>query len=66
MEEWKQRLQDEHTQLSERYSKLNKFTSSPGFLELDEIDRSLLLSQAGYMKMYLQVLTTRLCRALGI
>lgn len=62
METFKERLVEEQTQLEEKLIKLNAFNSSEKVNEIDEVQRDLLLVQAGAMYTYNECLKARLKR----
>lgn len=57
-----ERLKIEKTELEERLNRLNDFNQSEKVNEIDPIQKSLLLVQAGAMYTYLEVLRARLER----
>jgi hypothetical protein len=60
MSTFKDRLNDEKTQLDEKIDKLEIFISGKDFRKVDPIQKSLLKSQLLIMKTYSQILTERL------
>lgn len=60
MNNFKTRLVEEQAQLEERLNKLNDFNDSEQSSQIDPIQRSLLLIQAGAMYTYNEILKTRL------
>lgn len=59
-EDWKIRLEKEHSDLLEKYLKLCKFISTDKFYNLSENNRKILCSQKVVMEMYLNILSLRL------
>ncbi len=60
MNNFKTRLVEEQAQLEEKLNKLNDFNESEKSSQIDPIQRSLLLIQAGAMYTYNEILKTRL------
>ena len=59
-----QRLQLEHVELSQKITKLQAFLESADFSKLAEEDQQLLQIQNNHMRVYLDVLHTRMQRSL--
>lgn len=59
-----ERLQTERESLNTKLQKLKLFINSSAFEALDKKDCALLYAQAGFMQNYLDVLDTRLERAI--
>jgi len=62
MEDWQQRVQEEHDQLVERHFKLGAFMQSDQFSELSELDQTLLETQWMIMATYGNILEKRIER----
>lgn len=62
MSDFKTRLIDEQAQLEEKLEKLNNFNQSEKANEIDPVQKSLLLVQAGAMYTYNECLKARLER----
>lgn len=62
MSDFRLRLNDEYTQLTQRMDKLKNFIASVKFDELPEVDRLDLKSQYIFMTGYLEVLERRVSR----
>lgn len=62
MSDFKTRLIEEQAQLEEKLNKLNDFNQSERVNEIDPIQKSLLLIQAGAMYTYNECLKARLER----
>ena len=62
MEDFKTRLIEEQSLLEEKLNKLNSFTQSDKFDEIDQRQQSLLVIQAGAMYTYNECLKARLER----
>jgi len=62
MNDFKTRLIEEQAQLEERLNKLNDFNQSERVNEIDSVQKSLLLVQAGAMYTYNECLKARLER----
>lgn len=60
MEDFKQRLIDEHKELEDRLNKLEQFTISTAFDNLTFEEKHFLLAQKGCMHGYYEILTMRL------
>lgn len=60
MEDFKTRLVQEQKELEEKLDKLNTFNESDKFQELEYIQRSLLIIQAGAMYTYNECLKARI------
>ena len=60
MEDFKTRLIEEQTLLEEKLNKLNSFTQSDKFDEIDQRQQSLLIIQAGAMYTYNECLKARI------
>lgn len=60
MADWKERLEAEREELSERLAKLADFTRTASFNSLWEVDKYLLRRQHDIMAEYLEVLDLRL------
>ena len=61
-DDFRGRLFEEHTQLSQRIDKLKEFIVSEKYDKLPEIDRSDLKKQLGHMEQYFNVLCRRVSR----
>ena len=62
MQPHEQRVVDEKRELDEKHSRLGEFIVGPVYLTLDEVDRSLLISQLKLMSLYSIVLGKRIAR----
>lgn len=62
MNTFKERLLEEQQQLNEKIEKLESFTLSDKFKEVDEVQMSLLNIQLIAMKTYSQILLERIVR----
>lgn len=62
MSDFKSRLETERAELEEKLNKLNDFNASEKADEIDPIQKSLLIIQAGAMYTYLECLKERLAR----
>ena len=62
MSDFRVRLFDEYTQLTQRIERLKAFILSPQYDTLPEIDRTDLKEQLGHMEGYFKVLTRRVSR----
>jgi len=62
MSDFKERLISEQKELAERLDKLNSFNDSEKSDQIDPVQKSLLLIQAGAMYTYLQCLNERIAR----
>jgi len=62
MEDYKQRVIDEGTELKDKMEKLGKFILTEAFDELDQDDQDLLKLQLKAMINYLNILTERINR----
>ncbi len=62
MQDYQQRVVDEHKELLIKANALAKFINSPKFAELDYTDRSLLSMQHSHMSVYGMVLEQRISR----
>lgn len=62
MSDFKSRLVEEQEQLEERLNKLNEFNQSEKVNDIDPVQKSLLIIQAGAMYTYLECLNERLAR----
>ena len=60
MEDFKTRLIEEQSLLEEKLNKLNSFTQSDKFDEIDQRQQSLLIIQAGAMYTYNECLKARI------
>lgn len=60
MEDWKERLVNEQTELKEKFLKLTKFINSEKFYELSANNKQLLKNQKIAMELYLSTLNMRL------
>lgn len=60
MEDFKTRLIEEQSLLEEKLNKLNSFTQSDKFDEIDQRQQSLLVIQAGAMYTYNECLKARI------
>lgn len=57
---YKERLEVERTELDDKINKLQTFVATDMFSELDEVNRSLLLSQLSVMYTYHSILDMRI------
>jgi len=62
MSDFKTRLVEEQAELSEKLTKLNEFNQSDKVNEIDQVQKDLLLIQAGAMYAYLECLNARIAR----
>lgn len=62
MSDFKSRLVEEQAQLEEKLNKLNEFNQSEKVNEIDPVQKSLLIIQAGAMYTYNECLKERLAR----
>lgn len=62
MEDFKTRLIAEQTELDEKLTKLNAFNQSENASEVDPVQKSLLIIQAGAMYTYNECLKERIAR----
>ena len=62
MSDFKARLVEEQAQLEEKLNKLNDFNQSEKVNEIDPVQKSLLIIQAGAMYTYNECLKERLAR----
>ncbi|MFR8838614.1 crAss001_48 related protein [Bacteroides sp.] len=62
MSDFKSRLVEEQSQLEEKLNKLNDFNQSEKVNEIDPVQKSLLIIQAGAMYTYNECLKERLAR----
>ncbi len=62
MSDFKSRLVEEQAQLEEKLNKLNNFNQSEKSTEIDPVQKSLLIIQAGAMYTYNECLKERLAR----
>jgi TPP-dependent indolepyruvate ferredoxin oxidoreductase alpha subunit len=62
MDNFKQRTEIERVELEEKLNKLNDFNQSEEVNEIDPVQKSLLIIQAGAMYTYLECLKERLSR----
>ena len=62
MSDFKSRLETEKRELEEKLNKLNDFNQSEKANDIDPVQKSLLIIQAGAMYTYLEVLKERLVR----
>ena len=62
MDDFKSRLVEEQAQLEEKLNKLNGFNQSEKAYEIDPVQKSLLIIQAGAMYTYNECLKERLAR----
>lgn len=62
MKDFKKRLEVEREELEEKLNKLNAFNQSEKVNEIDPVQKSLLIIQAGAMYTYLECLKERLSR----
>lgn len=62
MSDFKQRLEAEQLDLEEKLNKLNDFNQSEKVNEIDPVQKSLLIIQAGAMYTYNECLKERLAR----
>lgn len=62
MSDFKSRLVEEQAQLEEKLNKLNEFNQSDKVNEIDPVQKSLLIIQAGAMYTYNECLKERLAR----
>lgn len=62
MSDFKQRLETEQVELEEKLNKLNDFNQSEKVNEIDPMQKSLLIIQAGAMFTYNECLKERLAR----
>ncbi len=62
MSDFKTRLVEEQAQLEEKLTKLNDFNASEKANEIDPVQKSLLIVQAGAMYTYNEVLKARIER----
>lgn len=62
MSDFRARMFEEHSQLSQRIDKLKEFVLSEKYDTLPEIDRTDLKKQLGHMERYFDVLSNRVSR----
>ena len=62
MSDFKERLVEEQAQLEEKLNKLNDFNQSEKVKEIDQVQKDLLLVQAGAMYTYNECLKARISR----
>ena len=62
MSDFRARMFEEHSQLSQRIDKLKEFVLSEKYDTLPEIDRTDLKKQLGHMERYFDVLSNRVLR----
>lgn len=62
MNDFKSRLVEEQAQLEEKLNKLNEFNQCEKINEIDPVQKSLLIIQAGAMYTYNECLKERLAR----
>nr|DAV65218.1 MAG TPA: hypothetical protein [Caudoviricetes sp.] len=62
MSDFKSRLETERDGLKEKLTKLNEFNESEKINDIDPVQKSLLIIQAGAMYTYLECLNERLAR----
>ena len=62
MSDFKTRLVEEQAQLEEKLNKLNDFNQSEKVKEIDQVQKGLLLVQAGAMYIYNECLKARISR----
>jgi TPP-dependent indolepyruvate ferredoxin oxidoreductase alpha subunit len=62
MSDFKERLEAEKADLEERLNKLNAFNASEKSKEIDQVQRSISIIQAGAMYTYLECLKEALAR----
>ena len=62
MSDFKTRLVEEQAQLEEKLNKLNDFNQSEKVKEIDQVQKDLLLVQAGAMYTYNECLKARISR----
>lgn len=62
MSDFKSRLVEEQAQLEEKLNKLNEFNQCEKINEIDPVQKSLLIIQAGAMYTYNECLKERLAR----
>lgn len=62
MSDFKQRLETKRDELKEKLTKLNAFNESEKVNDIDPVQKSLLIIQAGAMYTYLECLNKRLAR----
>jgi hypothetical protein len=62
MEDWQKRILDEHKEVSDRLTKLDKFLNSEFSLKIEPTDRALLLYQSVVMAEYVNILDKRINR----
>lgn len=59
MEEWKERLLEEHRQLKEKYMKLVEFMNSEKYFTFDDNTKAVFVKQRAGMELYLNALNIR-------
>ena len=62
MSDFKSRLETERDELKKKLTKLNVFNESEKVNDIDPVQKSLLIIQAGVMYTYLECLNERLAR----